>query len=143
MLILEPIFARISFQNFDFNLLSFLRTPLRDRRAYELVEERHAELVKAMGGAGFEAKVKAFQAATRSMSGKKFIGGVPKESPFKWVDKKAADAAGIEPVVPGCFTEPTGGGQAVAYIYFDPVTLVNKNTSPSCIKGCNLDAGGA
>ena len=58
--------------------------------------------------------------------GKKFIGGLPAESPFKWVDKKKAEAAGIEPVVPGCFTEPTGGGQAVAYIYFDPVTLVKK-----------------
>jgi hypothetical protein len=42
--------------------------------------------------------------------------------------------------VPGSFTEPTGGGQAVAYIYFDPVTLVKQDTAPSCVKGCNLDA---
>lgn len=111
-----------------------------DRRAYELVEERHAELVKAVGGAGFEAKVHAFQAATTSRGGKKFIGGLPAQSPFKWVDKKIAEAAGIEAAVPGSFTEPTGGGQAVAYIYFDPVTLVKQDTAPSCVKGCNLDA---
>ena len=44
-------------------------------RAYELVEERHAELVKAMGGRGFEAKVDEFKEASKSVAGKKFIGG--------------------------------------------------------------------
>lgn len=111
-----------------------------DSRAYELVEERHAELVRAMGGAGFEAKVRAFQAATTIRGGKKFVGGLPATSPFKWVDKKAAEAAGAAPVVPGCFTEPTGGGQAIAYIIFDPVVLVKRDASLSCVKGCNMDA---
>jgi len=111
-----------------------------DRRAYDLVEARHAELVKNIGGAGFTSKVKAFQDATKVRGGKKFVGGLPAHSPFKWVDREAAGAAGIEPVVPGCFTEPTGGGQAVAYINFNPVTLVDKDSALACVKGCNLDA---
>jgi hypothetical protein len=34
----------------------------------------------------------------------------------------------LKPVVPESFTDETGGGQAVAYIVFDPVTLVLATT---------------
>ena len=50
----------------------------------------------------------------------------------------------MKPVVPKSFTDETGGGQAVAYIVFDPVTLVHRDdaekSGAACVKGCTFDA---
>jgi hypothetical protein len=67
------------------------------------------------------------------------VGGRPAKSPYKWVDEAEAARAGVQRVVPGCFTEERGGGQATAYIYFQPVMLVPKAAAPRCIKGCTFD----
>ena len=56
--------------------------------------------------------------------------------------KSDADREGsFDPAdAPSCFTEPTGGGQAIAYIVHDPVRLVRaEKTNARCVKGCNLD----
>ena len=66
--------------------------------------------------------------------------GLHRRAPTHLLGRKAAaEKLGLAPHVPGCFTEPTGGGQATAYIYFEPVMLVKREAQPSCIKGCNLD----
>jgi hypothetical protein len=56
---------------------------------------------------------------------------------------KASDGL-LKPVVPSSFTDETGGGQAVAYIVFDPVTLVHRadaeKSGAACVKGCTFDA---
>ena len=50
----------------------------------------------------------------------------------------------MSPVVPSSFTDETGGGQAVAYIVFDPVTLTARDDAErvgaACVKGCTFDA---
>ena len=79
------------------------------------------------------------QESTNSHGGTKFIGGKPPTSLYKWVDKAEAERAGVKVEVPDFFTEPTGGGQAVAYIYFHPVSLVAHSSSLRCIKGCTFD----
>ncbi|KAK3233610.1 hypothetical protein CYMTET_56106 [Cymbomonas tetramitiformis] len=50
-----------------------------------------------------------------------------------------AKAQQIERVVPTFFTEPTGGGQATAYIYMKPVMLVERDNNLPCRKGCTFD----
>ena len=69
-------------------------------------------------------------------------GGASPASPFRWILKSDADREGsFDPAdAPSCFTEPTGGGQALAYIVHDPVRLVRaEKTNARCVKGCNLD----
>ena len=99
------------------------------------------------GAAGFEKRLAAFEARTVVTSdGKTFVGGVPPRSPYVWVksgDVKASGGA-LSPVVPSSFTDETGGGQAVAYIVFDPVTLTSRDDAErvgaACVKGCTFDA---
>ena len=101
----------------------------------------------AGGASGFERRLAAFEARTVVMSdGKTFVGGVPPRSPYVWVksgDVKASGGA-LSPVVPSSFTDETGGGQAVAYIVFDPVTLTARDDAErvgaACVKGCTFDA---
>ena len=108
----------------------------RRRRHRPLGRERHALARQRLdadisrdaagGAAGFERRLAAFEARTVVTSdGKTFVGGVPPRSPYVWVksgDVKDSGGA-LSPVVPSSFTAETGGGQAVAYIVFDPVTL--------------------
>jgi hypothetical protein len=58
---------------------------------------------------------------------------------YKWVDEAEARRVGIKRIEPAFFTEPTGGGQATAYIYFNPVMLVPHSNHLKCIKGCTFD----
>ena len=124
-----------------------------DRRAHVAVAERHEALVRKAGGVLFEAEVAAFQAATVRIGSRDFIGGAPPLAPYAWLDAAHAASAGLTRVVPQAFTEDTGGGQAVAYIYFKPVVLVRKTEAEAqmsassggdeglrCIKGCTFDA---
>ena len=101
----------------------------------------------AIGGAeGFEERLNAFESKTAVLGGTTFVGGVPKRSPYVWVKSAEVKASGgvLKPVVPESFTDETGGGQAVAYIVFDPVTLVRRDdaekSGAACVKGCTFDA---
>ena len=121
-----------------------------DAKAHALARQRlDADVARdaAGGAAGFERRLAAFEARTVVMSdGKTFVGGVPPRSPYVWVksgDVKASGGA-LSPVVPSSFTDETGGGQAVAYIVFDPVTLTARDDAErvgaACVKGCTFDA---
>ena len=113
---------------------------VRDRKAHALAKTIQARLVAAAGGDKFERHAKKFKAQSEKINGREFIGGVPKKSPYKWVMESDAKAGGTKRVVPDAFTEETGGGQAMAYIVFDPVVLVDSTSPHRCVKGCNLDA---
>ena len=121
-----------------------------DARAHALARQRlDADISRdaAGGAAGFERRLAAFEARTVVTSdGKTFVGGVPPRSPYVWVksgDVKDSGGA-LSPVVPSSFTDETGGGQAVAYIVFDPVTLTARDDAErvgaACVKGCTFDA---
>ena len=121
-----------------------------DAKAHALAgRAQRAEIARnAVGGeAGFARRLEAFEAATVvTSSGTTYVGGVPPRSPYVWVKKSDVDASGgtLQPVVPSSFTDETGGGQAVAYIVFDPVTLVRRadaeRAGSACVKGCTFDA---
>ena len=121
-----------------------------DAKAHALARQRlDADISRdaAGGAAGFERRLAAFEARTVVTSdGKTFVGGVPPRSPYVWVksgDVKDSGGA-LSPVVPSSFTDETGGGQAVAYIVFDPVTLTARDDAErvgaACVKGCTFDA---
>jgi len=122
-----------------------------DLKAHALARQRlDADVARDTsrgGAAGFEKRLAAFEARTVVTSdGKTFVGGVPPRSPYVWVksgDVKASGGA-LSPVVPSSFTDETGGGQAVAYIVFDPVTLTSRDDAErvgaACVKGCTFDA---
>ena len=88
---------------------------------------------------GGEEEAEAFRAATREAGGARCAGGFPPKSPHKWIAAADAERLGATRVVPGCFTDETGGGQATAYIFFDPVVLVDAETDATCVKGCTMD----
>ena len=122
-----------------------------DLKAHALARQRlDADVARDTsrgGAAGFARRLAAFEARTVVTSdGKTFVGGVPPRSPYVWVksgDVKASGGA-LSPVVPSSFTDETGGGQAVAYIVFDPVTLTSRDDAErvgaACVKGCTFDA---
>ena len=115
-----------------------------DRKAHELasrlMDERAERRFAGVGGvAAAKREAEAFRAATKEAGGRRFVGGFPPRSLHKWVAAADAERVGAKRVVPGCFTEETGGGQATAYIFFDPVALVDAQTDAKCVKGCNLD----
>ena len=121
-----------------------------DAKAHALARQRlDADVARdAAGGAtGFARRLAAFEARTVVTSdGKTFVGGVPPRSPYVWVKSDDVKASGgaLSPVVPSSFTDETGGGQAVAYIVFDPVTLTSRDDAErvgaACVKGCTFDA---
>ena len=121
-----------------------------DAKAHALARQRlDADVARdAEGGAsGFARRLAAFEARTVVTSdGKTFVGGVPPRSPYVWVKSEDVKASGgaLSPVVPSSFTDETGGGQAVAYIVFDPVTLTARDDAErvgaACVKGCTFDA---
>jgi hypothetical protein len=120
-----------------------------DIQAHVLAKRTQEEEINrnAIGGAeGFEERLRTFESKTAVLGGKTFVGGVPKRSPYVWVKSAEVKASGgvLKPVVPESFTDETGGGQAVAYIVFDPVTLVHRDdaekSGAACVKGCTFDA---
>jgi hypothetical protein len=121
-----------------------------DAKAHALARRRlDADVARdaAGGAAGFARRLAAFEARTVVTSdGKTFVGGVPPRSPYVWVKSDDVKASGgaLSPVVPSSFTDETGGGQAVAYIVFDPVTLTSRDDAErvgaACVKGCTFDA---
>ena len=120
-----------------------------DIQAHALAARTQEEEIKrnAVGGAdGFEERTRAFQSKTKILGGKTFVGGAPPRSPYVWVKSSDVKASGgaLRPVVPSSFTDETGGGQAIAYIVFDPVTLVRRDdaekSGAACVKGCTFDA---
>ena len=110
-----------------------------DKRAYELAKRLQREQVEKLYGSWAtldEKFVKPFQSKTEG----EFVGGKPPKSLYKWVKTSEAMAVDAAPVVPDCWTDDTGGGQATAYIVFEPVAMVDKDVNLHCVKGCNFDS---
>ena len=104
------------------------------------MDERAERRFGGVGGvAAAKREAEAFRAATKEAGGARYAGGFPPKSPHKWIAAADADRVGATRVVPGCFTDETGGGQATAYIFFDPVVLVDAETDATCVKGCTMD----
>ena len=112
-----------------------------DTKAHELASRLMDERAERRFGGVAAAKreAEAFRAATREAGGARYAGGFPPKSPHKWIAAADAERLGATRVVPGCFTDETGGGQATAYIFFDPVVLVDAETDATCVKGCTMD----
>tara|TARA_B110000977_G_scaffold56500_1_gene76775 strand:+ start:5169 stop:6887 length:1719 start_codon:yes stop_codon:yes gene_type:complete len=115
---------------------------IKAHRAISLAQDEGEENL-AGGRTEFQKRVQRFVNATEVSDGcVTYVGGVPTESPYVWV--KTSDLKGLKSTVPPSFTDESGGGQAVAYIVFDPVSLVDRKEAEakgiSCIKGCTFDA---
>jgi len=109
-----------------------------DKRAHEFAKKLQKEQVNKFFGSWekLEEKiVNPFRAKTEG----EYVGGKAPKSLYKWVKTSEAIAIDATPIVPECWTEDTGGGQATAYIVFEPVAMVSKDVSLHCIKGCNFD----
>ena len=121
-----------------------------DFKAHALAERAQTSEIarNAVGGeAGFARRLAAFEEKTVvAANGATFVGGAPARSPYVWVKSGDVEASGgtLKPVTPSSFTDESGGGQAVAYIVFDPVTLVRRDDAEragaACVKGCTFDA---
>mmetsp|Transcript_39447 Transcript_39447/g.75585 ORF Transcript_39447/g.75585 Transcript_39447/m.75585 type:complete len:224 (-) Transcript_39447:145-816(-) len=109
-----------------------------DDEVYKMVLEVQQSQIDT-ASRSFGDRLRQMQESTVKQGAVKFIGGKPPASLYKWVDVAEAERAGIQRVTPEFFTEPTGGGQATAYIYFHPVMLVPHQGGPKCIKGCTFD----
>ena len=110
-----------------------------DKRAYELAKRLQREQVEKLYGS-WETLDERFVKPFRSKTEGEFVGGKPPKSLYKWVKTSEAMAVDAAPVVPDCWTDDTGGGQATAYIVFEPVAMVDKEVNLHCIKGCNFDS---
>ena len=121
-----------------------------DFKAHALAERAQTSEIarNAVGGeAGFARRLAAFEEKTVvAANGATFVGGAPARSPYVWVKSGDVEASGgtLKPVTPSSFTDESGGGQAVAYFVFDPVTLVRRDDAEragaACVKGCTFDA---
>lgn len=116
-----------------------------DRRAFD----EAVALAKAQEQAWpeFGEQLRAFEQATVTRGEHTFHGGAPPESLYRFVDADNARAAlGREgPEDPPAWWLFEGGGrQAIAYINFKSVVLVERDGALKrglrCVRGCNLDA---
>ena len=110
-----------------------------DKRAHELAKRLQREQVEKLYGS-WETLDERFVKPFKSKTEGQFVGGKPPKSLYKWVKTSEAMAVDAAPVVPDCWTDDTGGGQATAYIVFEPVAMVDKSVNLHCIKGCNFDS---
>mmetsp|Transcript_12907 Transcript_12907/g.17649 ORF Transcript_12907/g.17649 Transcript_12907/m.17649 type:complete len:430 (-) Transcript_12907:27-1316(-) len=109
-----------------------------DQEIHRLVSEVQQQQIRD-AGQDFARRLQLFKNSQVKFGSRAFVGGKPPPSLYKWVDEAEALQAGIERVSPSFFTEPKGGGQAIAYIYFKPVMLVPHNSALRCVKGCTFE----
>lgn len=83
-----------------------------------------------------------YEARTETVGARRFIGGRSPPAKYKWIKKETAESQSIRPVQLPMWVMPNGGEQAVAYMNFDKVVMVerdNKTASIPCAKGCTFD----
>ena len=83
-----------------------------------------------------------YEARTETVGARRFVGGRSPPAKYKWIKKETAETQSIQPVQLPMWVMPNGGEQAVAYMNFDKVVMVerdNKTASIPCAKGCTFD----
>jgi hypothetical protein len=96
------------------------------------------------GRTEFQKRVKEYTDKTSvSKAGVTFVGGFPAPSPFVWVKSSDLKGSSDDLITPQSWTDTSGGGQAIAYIVMDEVSLVSRAKASAkgvgCVKGCTFD----